>query len=305
MPRICPHCWHSLDAALRANPALTLCPDCGGDIGNDATAEPVTAASTETAAPEQAATDGAKDETGATATVEGPALDETGAEASPLDDAIATEAALEAIEQECEAEAGSDAAEPLPELEAQAEGVAESIAGSAAIAADAAPSFTRDDAPVVRVRTHPWQWAALMALGLLLGVQILLADRERFAADANWRPVLGAACETLGCKLPPWREPQAFAMLSRDVRPVPDAPGTLLVQATFRNDARWPQPWPALQLTLSDADGRVVGARVFTAKEYLDKSVTQTELSPGQSAQVSFRLREPKTPAVAFTFDFR
>lgn len=94
-------------------------------------------------------------------------------------------------------------------------------------------------------------------------------------------------------------------MLSRDVRPLPGAPGTLLVQATFRNDARWPQPWPALQLSLSDADGRIVGARVFTAKEYLDKSITQAGLSPGQSAQVSLRLREPETPTVAFTFDFR
>lgn len=296
MPRICPHCWHSLDVALRENPALKLCPDCGGDIGDDAAAE-------------QAATNGAKDqpaiETGETATAKDAAFDETDTEEPPPGDAIATEAALEAIEQESETEADDHTTEPLPELEAQTEGVAESIAGSAAVADGSAPSFTRNDTPAARVRTSQWQWAVLAALGLLLGVQILLADRERFAADANWRPVLGAACETLGCKLPPWREPQAFAMLSRDVRPVPGVPGTLLVQATFRNDARWPQPWPALQLTLSDADGRVVGARVFAAKEYLDKSVTQTELSPGQSAQVSLRLREPATPAVAFTFDFR
>jgi Zn-finger nucleic acid-binding protein len=175
----------------------------------------------------------------------------------------------------------------------------------AEITTEPAPSFTRNTTPHPRPRENRWQWAALIALALLLGVQILLADREHFGADATWRPVLNVMCKTFGCKLPPWREPQAFTMLSRDVRPSPDAPGTLLVQATFRNDARWSQPWPALQLSLSDADGRSIGARVFSANEYLDKSVTQTELSPGQSAQVSLRLREPETPTSSFTFDFR
>lgn len=302
MHRICPHCWHSLDAALRVNPALALCPDCGGDI--DAAAlngtrveepgEPDTMAE-ETAAPEPVGTEAAADAV----------LDETG-DGFLHEDAFATETALETIEQEDADEAFDDTAEPLPELEAQAvEGVAESMAESRIVADQSAPSFTRSRAPLLRPRSSRWQWVALVALGPLLGVQILLADRERLASDPGWRPLLGAMCRTLRCELPPWREPEAFAMLSRDVRPLPGAPGTLLVQATFRNDARWPQPWPALQLSLSDADGRVVGARVFTAKEYLDKSITQAGLSPGQSAQVSLRLREPETPTVAFTFEFR
>ncbi|MFT4256385.1 MAG: DUF3426 domain-containing protein [Pseudoxanthomonas sp.] len=180
--------------------------------------------------------------------------------------------------------------------------------------ADAAPAESTDDTPLFSRNTRApptssralkWQWAAVAALVALLGLQVLLADRERLATDAGWRPLLGALCGTLGCTLPPWREPQAFAMLSRDVRPLPDAPGTLLVQATFRNDARWPQPWPTLQVSLSDADGRVVGARAFTATEYLDEAQTQAELAPGQSAQVSMRLREPREGVVAFSFDFK
>ncbi|MFT3763229.1 MAG: DUF3426 domain-containing protein [Pseudoxanthomonas sp.] len=173
-------------------------------------------------------------------------------------------------------------------------------------ARDDTPRFSRIDRTMpAQPRTGKWQWTALGALGLLLVLQILLADRERLAADAGWRPLLGALCGALGCTLPPWREPQAFTMLSRDVRPQPDAPGALLAQATFRNDARWPQPWPVLQLSLSDADGRTVGARAFTAAEYLDKSEMQAELAPGQSAQVSMRLREPREGVVAFSFEFR
>jgi hypothetical protein len=79
----------------------------------------------------------------------------------------------------------------------------------------------------------------------------------------------------------------------------------LNVQATFRNDARWPQAWPVLLLSLSDADGRVLGARAFAPKEYLGATATQTELAPGQSAQIVLRLHEPNPDVVAFSFDFR
>jgi hypothetical protein len=168
-----------------------------------------------------------------------------------------------------------------------------------------APSFTR---PRVRAAAPRIRWrslAALAGLSLLLVLQLLLAQRDALAASARWRPVIGALCTTLRCTLPPWREPAAFTMLSREVRPHPDAPGTLLINASFRNDARWPQPWPALLLTLSDLDGRMVGARSFVAGEYLGAAPTQSELAPGQTAAVSLAVVEPAPNVVAFTFDFR
>jgi len=139
---------------------------------------------------------------------------------------------------------------------------------------------------------------------------VLLADRARLAADAGWRPVMTSLCAVLGCTLPPWHQPEAFAMLGRDVRPLRGTPGALQVQATFRNDARWSQSWPVLLLSLSDADGRVVGARAFRPDEYLDPSInevsaTQSVLAPGQSARVVLHLREPAANVVAFSFDFR
>jgi len=153
-------------------------------------------------------------------------------------------------------------------------------------------------------RPAAWQWAALVVLTLALVLQILLADRARLAADAQWRPVLESLCNLFGCSLPTWREPDAFTMLSRDVRPAPDVPGALLVQATFRNDARWKQQWPVMRLSLSDADGRVVGARAFDPSEYLGPTITQGTLAPGQSAQVMLQVRELQASVVAFSFDF-
>ena len=119
----------------------------------------------------------------------------------------------------------------------------------------------------------------------------------------GWRPLLDTLCSTLGCTLPAWHEPGAFVMLDRQVRPAPQA-GALRVDATFRNDARWAQDWPALQLALSDADGRVIGSQVFLPAEYLG-AAPATQLSPGQSAQVSFLVQEPAPGTVEFSFEFR
>ncbi|MEO6104135.1 MAG: DUF3426 domain-containing protein [Pseudoxanthomonas sp.] len=175
----------------------------------------------------------------------------------------------------------------------------------------AMPSFTRQapqSAP--RPPAGKWQWTMLILLSLTLLLQVLLADRARLAADAGWRPLIAPLCDALHCTLPPWHQPGAFSMLSRDVSPIAGSGGGLNVQATFRNDARWAQAWPVLVVSLSDADGRVLGSRAFMPREYLGMTATQTELAPaqlapGQSAQIALQLHEPDPNVVAFTFDFR
>lgn len=166
------------------------------------------------------------------------------------------------------------------------------------------PSFARRSVePALSPRTARWQWIVLALLLLALPLQLLLADRARLGADANWRPLLLSLCGALRCELPPWREPQALTMIERDVQPVAGAPGVLQVRATFRNDARWAQAWPRLQLSLADADGRLLGARGFEPREYLGHAPTAL-LGSGQSAQVAFRIRETATPAASFQFEF-
>ena len=113
-----------------------------------------------------------------------------------------------------------------------------------------------------------------------------------------------AVCGVTGCHVPPWHEPGAFAMLSRDVIAVPDRPGVLRVQASIRNDARWPQPWPVLVLSLSDANGRLLGSRRFIPRDYLGRAPDTALLQPGQAAQVAFDILEPAAGVVAFDFRF-
>ena len=67
----------------------------------------------------------------------------------------------------------------------------------------------------------------------------------------------------------------------------------LRVTATFRNDARWAQPWPRLRLTLTDGNGRPAGERSFDAHEYLGGAPNQPLLAGGESAAVAMDILEP------------
>ena len=279
----CPYCQFLVNHHPQLRPLPHACPRCGRPLIEDGVslvdlessvpdAPDAEAASVAPAAP---AASGSL----ATLLIDPPVAAPVSIEADPTAEENEEAATVEPVE-------APPASEPEP-------------APAAATTASTGPAFA---APTAAGRGR-WRWPLIALLALLLGLQILLADRARLAADPGWRPVVENLCGALGCTLPAWHEPTAFLMLDRQIRPA-GTPGVLRVDATFRNDARWAQDWPALQLALSDADGRVLGSAVFTPEQYLG-AAPATRLAPGQSAQASFLVREPAPGTVAFSFEFR
>ena len=279
----CPYCQFLVNHHPQLRPLPHACPRCGRPLIEDGVslvdlessvpdAPDAEAASVAPAAP---AASGSL----ATLLIDPPVAAPVSIEADPTAEENEEAATVEPVE-------APPASEPEP-------------APAAATTASTGPAFA---APTAAGRGR-WRWPLIALLALLLGLQILLADRARLAADPGWRPVVENLCGALGCTLPAWHEPTAFLMLDLQIRPA-DTPGVLRVDATFRNDARWAQDWPALQLALSDADGRVLGSAVFTPEQYLG-AAPATRLAPGQSAQASFLVREPAPGTVAFSFEFR
>ena len=175
---------------------------------------------------------------------------------------------------------------------------------AAAPAAKPAPAFAKPPQAVRRDLLRLAGWIAVPLLLALLVAQVLLADRARLGADAAWRPRMLALCRLAGCALPPWREPSAFHVTARELRPHPSAPGVLLVTATFRNDARYAQAWPALQLSLVNLDGEPLGLRRFQPRDYLGAEPGTPLIGPGQSASVTLEVLDPGKRAVSFEFAF-
>lgn len=304
----CPHC-DFLVTHLSGQPRPETCPRCG---------KPMAAGAAQAAAPAPADAPPATPDTPATPApalatllddeppvdVEPPAgpqpVPTAGTGLEPASDAPVPALATPVAETEPAAEPEPVAAEPAIAAEAPSV-VAPEPAPAAAAPAAKPPVAARTGTRAHALRGY-WQWLLIALLGLLLGLQILLADRARLAADPDWRPLLLQACGLLHCTLPAWHEPTAFTMVERSVRPG-QASGTLRVDATFRNDARWAQPWPTLQLSLSDADGRTTGDGVFAPEQYLGQPPDGL-LAPGQSAQITFVVQEPAPGTVAFAFRF-
>ena len=70
------------------------------------------------------------------------------------------------------------------------------------------PSFALRDTPAAPRRRG--EAIALVALAVMLAGQLFFGERAALAAQAQWRPLVAAACDAIRCTLPPWREPAAF-----------------------------------------------------------------------------------------------
>ena len=228
-----------------------------------------------------------------------PAADESASPTPGGIDEIAAASTDDSTPEAVEDVAATEAAEPpeipgIPAPPTQAPGAR-------------APSFARKPTTVgaAQQRMHRIEWSVVGGLAALLLVQMVASDFDQLAAGNATRPWLQRVCSVLRCTLPAWREPQALRLLQRDVQSDPQRPGLLRISASFRNDARWTQPWPRLRVTLSDADGRAIAARDFSANEYLGTTPTANGIASGQVAGVAVDVVDPSPRVTAFTFEFR
>jgi hypothetical protein len=78
-----------------------------------------------------------------------------------------------------------------------------------------------------------------------------------------------------------------------------------MITATLVNTAPHPQPFPLVELTLSDLQGQIVALRRFRPAEYLSAQETaQNPMEPGVPAALKLEIRDPGSHALAFEFDF-
>ena len=157
-----------------------------------------------------------------------------------------------------------------------------------------------------RIRRSDWLWTSGCAvLALVLAAQIAWASRVALVRDPATQAQVLRLCARFECRLPPIRDTAKLELMSRDVRPDPDANGALAITATFRNDAPFRQPWPIVVVELTDLDNNVVAMRRFRPAEYMPDAVRRgAGIAAGTTVAVAFEVADPGKRAVSFHFGF-
>jgi hypothetical protein len=93
-------------------------------------------------------------------------------------------------------------------------------------------------------------------------------------------------------------------MLNHNVFAHPIDPGVLLISASIENRADHDQPYPILEVRLTNSKSEVVALRRFTPDEYLDNYSKGLLIKKNQISSLKLKIKDPGNQATRFQFDF-
>ena len=151
-------------------------------------------------------------------------------------------------------------------------------------------------------------WWIMFILGLLaiFTMQYGYFMRNDLARHDMLRPWLEKLCVLAACEIPMKRDISKIIIINRDISSIPDTENILQVNITLENTASYIQPFPKMQLSFSDINGRKIASRRFKPDEYLSEQLL--EVNKGMPPQVpviaSLQILDPGEQAITFEFEF-
>jgi len=148
--------------------------------------------------------------------------------------------------------------------------------------------------PLPESRRGPSPAALFAALLLVVGLiaQIAWLERDRWLDQPGLRALVEHWCPYLGCTLPPTTTPAAFTVVDGQMEAA--APRQYRLKLLLRNDTNRQQPLPALQVSLTDDQQRLVARRTFESPVYTSESeAPPPALAAGAALEVELLLAVP------------
>ncbi|NND92167.1 MAG: DUF3426 domain-containing protein [Granulosicoccus sp.] len=159
---------------------------------------------------------------------------------------------------------------------------------------------------VADVPAGSWWFRSLLFLVLLLLAAGLYGYRERSALQHNpyLRPLLESACSLLDCTLAEQVDLASLKILRRSVFSHPTLDDVLIITIGFVNESTFSQPYPILEIRLTDRNGRLVVKNNFKPAEYLESWQEGDVLDAGKRLDISLNVEDPGSTAMSFELDF-
>lgn len=140
----------------------------------------------------------------------------------------------------------------------------------------AGPAF--DFGPPERAGGRLWWIASAIAM-LALALQIAYYHRTDIGLLLpEAKTPIQRLCVQVGCEVPLPRRVELLSIESSDLQADSTNPNVMVLTATLRNRASFVQAFPALELSLTNAQDQAVARRVLTSRNYVPRG---TETDPG------------------------
>ena len=152
-------------------------------------------------------------------------------------------------------------------------------------------------------RKRGWLWAllALLAAAALAAQAAYRYRAELSALLPSARAPFQLACQPFGCDVPLPRRPELMSIDSSELQADSRREGLIVLNAVIRNRARFPQDYPALELTLTDEADRPVLRRVLGPRDYLGGSEPIAQgIAPGGEAALRVFLDSSRARATGY-----
>ncbi len=102
----------------------------------------------------------------------------------------------------------------------------------------------------------------------------------------------------------PINQPDKVRMLNHNVFTHPNEPNILLISATMESTAENAQPFPVLEVKLTNSASQVVALRRFKPIEYLEAYSPKQLLPVNTAIGLKLKIKDPGSKATGFEFNF-
>ncbi|MDM8569024.1 DUF3426 domain-containing protein [Thiotrichales bacterium HSG1] len=174
------------------------------------------------------------------------------------------------------------------------------------------PELLYEDIYTEKNSWSPFWILMVILFGIILAGQYMWYwQSDKILQHQKIRPWLEKVCYNFLCELPPTYDGASFLMQNHIAQVHSEANNTIQFEATFTNTATFPQPYPHLQLTFEDYNGKPLAQRNFKPAEYLQHSLTKVQqMRPQASVHVKLELSnmadfiEGNTVVAGYHFEF-
>ncbi len=135
---------------------------------------------------------------------------------------------------------------------------------------------------------------------LLLAAQVLYLYRGQ-AVEIGF---IAAAFKSLGYTPPQIHSTEMIALTNRVFTHVEGQEGLYRLQLGLMNHASRRQPFPLIEVSLTDTQGVIQARNQFHARDYLPSSVVMSQMAPDEEHVISFVMKSSAADVSGFMLDF-